>query len=124
MKVICYTRVSTDEQANQGYSLDYQEMQLTQYCELKKYNVMGTYKEDFSAKTFERPEWKKIMRFLKTNKGLVKKIVFSKWDRFSRNAYEAQGMIKILEKFNVMVECVEQPLDLDIPDNLLLLKDL
>ena len=118
MNTLIYTRVNKDEPAKQVYSHDYQEMQLTQYCELKKYNVMGTYKEDFSAKTFERPEWKKIMRFLKTNKGLVKKIVFSKWDRFSRNAYEAQGMIKILEKLNVMVESVEQQLDLDFPDDL------
>ena len=119
--VIVYTRVSTDEQAAQGYSLQNQEVTGVAYCKLKGHNVLNLYREDYSAKTFERPEWMKIMAFIKANKGLVNKLVFLKWDRFSRNSYEAQGMIKELEKLNVYVECIEQPLDLKIPDNLMLL---
>ena len=119
--VIIYTRVSTDEQSQSGYSLQHQELTSTEYCKVKKYNVVGIYKEDFSAKTFDRPEWKKILLFIKANKNRINKIVFLKWDRFSRSQYEAVTTIKQLEKLNVSVECIEQPLDFDNPDNLLLL---
>jgi len=119
--VVIYTRDSIDEQREQGYSLQHQEVTATAYCKLKEYNVLNVYIEDYSAKSFIRPEWKKLMTFIKSNKGLVNKLVFLKWDRFSRNAYEAMGMIKELQKLNVFVECIEQPLDLTIPENLLLL---
>jgi DNA invertase Pin-like site-specific DNA recombinase len=119
--VIIYTRVSTDEQSQRGYSLQHQELTSIEYCKLKKYNVVGIYKEDFSAKSFDRPEWKKILLFIKANKNRVNKIIFLKWDRFSRSQYEAVTTIKQLEKLNVSVECIEQPLDFDNPDNLLLL---
>jgi len=119
--VIIYTRVSTDEQSQSGYSLQHQELTSIEYCKLKKYNVVGIYKEDFSAKSFDRPEWKKILQFIKANKNCVSKIVFLKWDRFSRSQYEAVTTIKKLEKLNVSVECIEQPLDFDNPYNLLFL---
>jgi site-specific DNA recombinase len=118
---ILYERVSTDEQSEKGYSVEHQEITLKALCKIKNYNIVGEYKEDYSAKTFDRPEWKKIIQFIKSNKKFVNKILFTKWDRFSRNSYEAQGMIKELNKMGVQVECAEQPLDLDVPDNLLLL---
>lgn len=119
--IIIYNRVSTDDQADRGYSIQYQEITCKEYCKLRKYNVVASFNEDYSAKTFERPEWRKIMTLIKQKKNFINKIVFLKWDRFSRNQYEAIRTIKALEKLNVEVECVEQPLDLSIPDNLLLL---
>jgi len=118
---VIYLRVSNDEQANQGYSLQYQEDTATEYCKLKGYNVCKIFKDNCNAMSFKRPEWEKLTDYIKTNKGLVKKIVFLKWDRFSRNAHETQAVIKELAKQNVDVECIEQPLDLNVPENLLLL---
>lgn len=119
--VIIYVRVSTDEQANQGYSLEHQESAVSTYCKSKKYKVLHTYKEDYSAKSFERPEWGKLMTFIKANKGLVNRIVFLKWDRFSRNQLEALEMIRKLRKLNVVLDCVEQNFDFEDPDALLML---
>ena len=69
--VILYARVSTDEQAQNGTSIDYQKERLHQYCEIVGDNVVKCYNEDFSAKMFDnRPEWNKILAFLKANKGL------------------------------------------------------
>jgi len=118
---IIYTRVATEAQKNQNSSIQNQEILAKKYCELKQYNVISIYKEVYSAKTFNRPEWGKIMAFIKANKGLVNKVVFLKWDRFSRNQFEAIATIKYLEKLNVDVECIEQPLDMENPDNILLL---
>jgi DNA invertase Pin-like site-specific DNA recombinase len=71
--VIIYTRVSTDEQSEQGYSMQHQEVTATAYCNVKNYKILMLIKEDYSAKSFNRPEWKKIMDFIKANKGLVNK---------------------------------------------------
>jgi site-specific DNA recombinase len=122
VNAIIYARVSTDEQAIKGYSLESQEAAGKAHCKINDYKVVAIYSEDYSAKTFDdRPEWKKIMQYIKVNRGVVNRIVFLKWDRFSRNSYEAIGMIKTLQKLNVVVDCIEQPLDINNPDNLLLM---
>ena len=121
MNVICYKRVSTDDQADRGFSLQHQEKMLTQYCEINNHNLVGMYTEDCSGKSFDRPEWKKIISYIKKNKGKVDVILCLRWDRFSRNHYDALTTIKELFKVNVIVNCVEQPLDLTNPDNKVLL---
>lgn len=118
---IIYTRVSTDEQANQGYSLQYQEAITKAECELKKFKVLYLFKEDYSAKTFNRPEWERLISIIKGSKGLVHRIVFTRWCRFSRDGSGAQAMVKYLQKQNIEIHCIEQPIDFNSPDALLLL---
>jgi DNA invertase Pin-like site-specific DNA recombinase len=121
MNVICYLRVSTDEQADHGYSLPQQEAVLRKYCEINQYNIIDIYPEDHSAKTFDRPKWKLIMEYIQRNRGKVDLILCNRWDRFSRNEYDAKTVIRELHKLDVTVNTVEQPLDLRNPDNKLLL---
>jgi len=121
MNVIIYKRVSTDDQADRGFSLQNQEDMLIKYCNIQKHNIVGIYTEDYSAKTFDRPEWKKIMLYIKKNRGKVDLILCLRWDRFSRNQYEALTTIKELFKLGVSVNTMEQPLDLSNPDNKVLL---
>lgn len=61
MNVILYCRVSTDEQAD-GCSLEVQENYLKCFCSNHGYNIVGIYKDDYSAKHYDlrRPEFKKI----------------------------------------------------------------
>lgn len=115
-KAILYVRVSTDEQAD-GFSLSYQEERLRKYCALNNIEVAAFYKEDHSAKTFERPEFKKLLAFLKSNKHSADLLLFLKWDRFSRNAADAYGMISQLNKLGVEPQAIEQPLDMNIPEH-------
>ncbi|HMK02960.1 MAG TPA: recombinase family protein [Ferruginibacter sp.] len=119
--VIIYTRVSTDEQADRGNSLTNQEMVITQYCKIKGYNILKHFKEDYSAKTFNRPEWIELLKYVNSNKKLVDSILILRWDRFSRNQKEATNQIDNLNKMGIKVESIEQPLDLDIPESQLLL---
>ena len=121
MNVICYKRVSTDDQADRGFSLQHQEDMLVKWCELNKHIVVGIYTEDYSGKSFDRPEWNKLMTYIKKNKGQVDIILCNRWDRFSRNQYDALTVIKELHKLGVTVNTVEQPLDLTNPDNKVLL---
>lgn len=121
MNVICYKRVSTDEQADRGHSLQHQEVMLTKYCEINNHNIVEIYTEDYSGKSFNRPEWIKIMSFIKKNRGQVDLILCNRWDRFSRNQYDAMTVIKELNKFGVTVNTVEQPLDITKSENKILL---
>ena len=66
--VILYFRVSTDEQADKGFSLRDQEQKLLNYCNSNNLNVLAVLKEDNTAKTINRQELKKILLFVKNNK--------------------------------------------------------
>src|SRR6185312_12526274 len=94
---ILYIRVSTDEQKS-GHSLPYQEERLRKYCSINGIEVAALYQDDYSAKTFERPEWKKLIEYVKKSKGLIDYVLFINWSRFSRNAGDAYAMIKTLNK--------------------------
>lgn len=119
-KAILYVRVSTDEQAS-GYSLQHQEDRLRLYCQYKDIEIVDVYKEDHSAKTFERPAFTQLLNYIKSNKGKTDLLLFLKWDRFSRNAGDAYAMISRLDKLGVEPQAIEQPLDLSIPENKLML---
>jgi site-specific DNA recombinase len=119
--VILYFRVSTDEQADKGFSLRDQEQKLLNYCNSNNLNVLAVFKEDHSAKTFNRPEFKKLLLFVKNNKSKVQQLLFTKWDRFSRNTTESYNKIKDFNELGIIVNAIEQPLDLSIPEQGLML---
>lgn len=116
-----YIRVSTDEQADKGYSQRDQEERLRKYCEHNQISISQVIKEDHSAKTFERPEWSRYLIHLRKNKGKSDLVLFTKWDRFSRNAGDAYQMINILRKVSVEPQAIEQPLDMSVPESKIML---
>ncbi len=116
-----YIRVSTDEQADKGYSQRDQDERLRKYCELNSIQIRKVIFEDYSAKTFNRPEWNNLLAELKKHKGKSDLVLFTKWDRFSRNAGDAYQMISTLRRLGIEPQGVEQPLDLSIPENKMML---
>ena len=113
MNAILYCRVSTDEQAD-GCSLDVQEKYLKAYCGNHGYNIVGVYREDYSAKHYnlQRPEFKKIYDYCKKNKGKVDKILFLRWDRFSRNVEFAFTYKRCLyDDLGIEINSIESPID-------------
>jgi len=59
---------------------------------------------------------------LRKNKGKpTDLILFIKWGRFSRNTGDAYNMIAILRNLGIEPQAIEQPLDLSIPENKLML---
>lgn len=73
-----YVRVSTDEQKRKGYSLPEQEERLLKYCEYNNIEVKGIFREDYSARNFNRAEWKKLIATIKTKSKEDKNIFFIK----------------------------------------------
>ena len=116
-----YIRVSTDEQADKGYSQRNQEETLRKYCEINGLLVNKVIYEDHSAKTFNRPRWNEMLADWKKRRSKSELLLFTKWDRFSRNAGDAYQMLNTLRKFGIEPHAVEQPLDLSIPENKIML---
>lgn len=119
-KAVLYVRVSTDEQAEKGFSLNHQDESLNKHCKQHDIEIVSVFVEDYSAKTFDRPKFNDLLVFLKANKS-VDLLLFTKWDRFSRNAAESYIMIDRLKKMNVEPQAIEQPLDFSIPESKIML---
>ena len=115
-KAVIYTRVSTEEQADQGYSLSDQESRLRQYCKVNHYRVLQHFQDDCSAKNFDRPKFQEFVRYVEQRQD-VNLLLFIRWDRFSRSVEEGLKMVSYLREYGVEVQAVEQPIDLSIPEN-------
>ncbi len=92
-KAITYERVSTSEQKLYGNSLNAQKSSLRDFCDKNSILVLKEFQEDFSAKNFQRPEFIQLRKFAEQNKGDIDFLLIVNWDRFSRNVYEALGII-------------------------------
>ncbi|MDM1470488.1 recombinase family protein [Myroides odoratimimus] len=116
-----YIRVSTDEQADKGYSQRDQEERLRRFCQSNDIQVGKVILEDHSAKSFNRPSWIALMKDLRKRSNKTNLLLFTKWDRFSRNAGDAYQMLSELTKLGIELQAIEQPLDLSIPENKIML---
>ncbi|GEP93273.1 recombinase family protein [Chitinophaga terrae (ex Kim and Jung 2007)] len=117
-----YIRVSTDEQADKGYSQRDQDERLQRHCQQQGIIIRKIIYEDHSAKSFNRPEWKKMLTEYKgRSRSKPNLILFTKWDRFSRKAADAYAMIGLLNTYGVEPRAIEQPLDLSVPESKVIL---
>ena len=114
--VIIYCRVSTDDQ-RKGTSVDVQEERLKAYCIFKGYNIINQpefrdCKEDESAKDFEkRPVIQAILKYVRKHKGKVQKLLFLRWNRFSRDLFSATDVVKELLDLGVEPNAIEEELN-------------
>ena len=116
---LLYARVSTDEQAERGYSLRDQEERLRRHCERAGVEALNVYREDHSAKTFsERPAWQKLRRRVEATPETVGAVLFTKWSRFSRDATGALRVLQKLDGLGVEAQAIEQPIDRSVPEQL------
>ena len=65
-----YMRVSTEDQAREGFSLGEQKERLTKECEFRNYNIVDYYEDaGISAKTGNhRPEFERLKNDIKAKK--------------------------------------------------------
>ncbi len=78
---------------------------------------MGIYVEDYTATTFDRPEWTKLTKYVSQNKKRVDQVLLLRWDRFSRNLEQALGEIrKYRENFGVEINTMDNKIDYSLPE--------
>ena len=118
-RVLLYCRVSTDEQAD-GCSLDVQERFLRAHCANRGYEIIGEpYKDDYSAKGYQlkRPELKRLFEYCRKNPDKVDKVLFLRWDRFTRNAeFGLTYKRKFIDEMGIEINAIENPINFDTPE--------
>lgn len=107
-KKLCglYTRVSTEDQAREGFSLPEQRERLEQFCKFKGYEIVDYYEDaGISAKTGNlRPEFERMKEDIKSKK--INTIVALKLDRITRSIYDWEKLITFLEENDAYLDCV------------------
>ena len=100
-----YIRVSTEDQAREGFSLGEQEEKLKQLCDYKGYEVYKVYCDaGISAKDMEhRPKFQEMLKDMKDGK--INYIVAYKLDRVTRSVRDLEELIAQLEKYNTYLVC-------------------
>ena len=86
MKSVIYTRVSTIEQAEKGFSLGGQEKECRRFAQQNSFEVVKVFVErGESAKTQDRTQLLKLIKYAIENKKHLSCLVVWKLDRFARN---------------------------------------
>ena len=100
-----YIRVSTEDQAREGFSLGEQEEKLLQLCKFKDLEVYKVYKDaGISAKDIEhRPQFQEMLKDMK--EGKLNYIVAYKLDRITRSVRDLEELISVLEQYNCFLLC-------------------
>ena len=100
-----YIRVSTEDQAREGFSLGEQEEKLLQLCNFKDLEVYKVYKDaGISAKDMEhRPQFQAMLQDMK--EGKINYIVAYKLDRITLSVRDLEELISVLEQYNCFLLC-------------------
>lgn len=92
-KVAIYVRVSTTNQAEEGYSIEEQKDKLKSYCNIKDWSVFNVYTDGgFSGSNTERPALEQLIKDAKKKK--FDTVLVYKLDRLSRSQKDTLYLIE------------------------------
>lgn len=110
MRVIGYTRVSTDKQAEEGVSLLAQATKIESYCVVKDWTVGEIISDDgYSAKTLKRPGLEYLLSMVKAKE--VDVIIIAKLDRLSRSVKDIGQLLETFNRYSVALVSLAESLD-------------
>lgn len=106
-----YMRVSTDDQAKEGFSLPEQKERLEAFCKFKNYEIIDYYQDaGISAKTGNhRPEFERLKKDIKSKK--INTIVALKLDRITRSIYDWENLMTFLDENDAYLDCVNDEIN-------------
>lgn len=110
MRCGIYVRVSTDDQRDNGYSIDSQLRMVKEYCEKNNYSIIDVYNDaGHSSKDLMRPEMQRLLKDIKVKK--LDKLIAIKVDRLTRNNYDGFWLLNYCEEHDVKIELILEPYD-------------
>ena len=110
MRCGVYVRVSTDDQRDNGYSIDSQLRMIKEYCEKNNYDIVDVYNDaGHSGKDLMRPEIQRLLKDIKSKK--INKLIAIKVDRLTRNNYDGFWLLNYCEEHDVKIELILEPYD-------------
>lgn len=110
-----YIRVSTLDQAREGYSLDAQEQTLRKWCSDHKYRIYDLYADrGISGKDIDhRPDMIRLMRDAQA--GHFNAVVFWALSRFTRSVQDLYSTMTKFQKWNVSMVSYTESFDTSTP---------
>ncbi len=112
MKVVIYTRVSTDEQARSNLSLKGQKDAALKYCADNDIQIAAIFTDEGeSAKTADRPQLLAALDYCKKNYKEIDGFVVWKLDRLARKSADHHVITAVLKKHGVRLISVTEPID-------------
>ncbi|MFC1892983.1 recombinase family protein [Chloroflexota bacterium] len=114
VRIATYSRVSTQEQAEEGTSLESQEEQVKTYCKAHVWEVFRVYTDSgYSGKDDNRPGLRRLLSDAKF--GLFTKVIVYKLDRLSRNLRLLLELEEKLKEFHVNILSIKETIDTSTP---------
>jgi site-specific DNA recombinase len=109
VRAAIYIRVSTEEQAEEGYSLEAQQDRLVAYCEAQGWDIAGIYADrgHTGRKINTRLEYKRMM----AERDRWDNILVLKMDRIHRNSKNFMIMMEDLERWDKKFTSMQEELD-------------
>lgn len=112
IRTAAYIRVSTDEQAKHGFSIDAQKEGLQKYADEHGYKIVDWYIDDGKSargKTIKRKEYLRLIEDAK--QGKFEMVIFKCLDRWFRNISEYYKTQSVLDDQGINWECAEEDFD-------------
>jgi DNA invertase Pin-like site-specific DNA recombinase len=107
-KAICYVRVSTEEQAKCGVSLDMQEEKIREYCKMADLEVVSIIREEGisgSKALHSRPGGEELLKTVA--RGDAQHVIALKLDRLFRDAEDALRQTKAWDNAGVSLHLID-----------------
>ncbi|WP_297426085.1 recombinase family protein [Clostridium sp.] len=113
--VAIYCRVSTTEQAEEGYSIEEQERLLRKFCEDNDYTIFKVYSDKgISGKSIKsRPEMKEMLKDADDKK--FDMVITWKINRIARNMLNLLQIVDLLEKNNISFKSYSENFETETP---------
>ena len=114
-RVAIYCRVSTVEQAEEGYSIDSQYQNIKEYCEREGHEIYKLYEDrGISGKNISnRPGIKQLLEDAKNNKFDL--VLSWKLNRLSRKLLDILNIVEFLDKHNVAFRSLTESFETETP---------
>ncbi|RQW19100.1 recombinase family protein [Bacillus sp. C1-1] len=113
-KAAIYVRVSTSEQAEEGYSIEEQLYVLREWCEKQQYQIYHEYADrGVSGKNMNRPALKQLLQDAK--QGVFDVLVVWKMNRLARNVLDMLQMVNVLNANQVDFRSFKENLETETP---------
>lgn len=111
VKAVGYCRVSTEEQAQEGLSLDYQQKCIRAYAESQGWKLAGFYVDaGYSGKDTNRPQYTRMVDELRAGRAEI--LIVLKIDRITRKQRDLLNLLEgVLEPSGVGFKSVQEPFD-------------
>jgi site-specific DNA recombinase len=111
MKAVGYIRVSTEEQAKGGVSLDMQRAKITAYAELEEVELIEIIADEgiSGCSIRNRPGVQRVLQMVREKQ--VQTVIIYKLDRLARNTVEALEIAKLMDAKGVGLHSITEKLD-------------